>query len=653
LGLPPLVTDRKNAPYRAIERVGRAFGGILMIGNPAAGLVVVAAAAIEPIHLVGSLLGLLVAEAFLHWLGNENPGLTGSVRANCILSGIAASWLVAPMAQPLHVAIFFVLLTAGAAAAVAAALARALARTAVPPLSAAFTAVFGVLLTTLPLWAQTASLSEAAWPFPTGAAGWLDSFLRSMGMILFSPRPATGLLVLAAMLLWSRTMVLNGIVGWVFTILTAEMLANFGFRWMWLISAHNGFIAGMLLGSIVYLPGRATLLLSALAGVSASLLTLVMQTSFGGTGWAYQPLPALLTVWIAVLALSARSARHTVVDSQRRDLPPEYAWQKATLAMVRFGEPAPLVAVPLAGTLVIAQSFDGSLSHRGAWSHALDFELPYEAGSSGGILGARIYCPAAGVVELMCNDVDDNPIGVSNYSQNWGNHIVIRMDQGFWLMLAHLGKGTILVTAGQRVTLGQELGAVGNSGRSPAPHLHMHVQTGPLAGAPTLPFKLVNYIQVATETDATPTWIQAGIPETGNLVRAALPVPATFSLAAGLAPGTTLWRIASTGSIPPRFARFSLSEYLSTTLDPAGNHCVTDGRGGRLVMRADVDGLRVHALEGRPGPLLLLWSMSLPVVPYCAMPGLSWSDRVAFPPSFSEISWAWRSRRICRDRLSL
>ncbi|MDQ0394553.1 urea transporter [Labrys monachus] len=632
LGLPRLVTERKESRHHPIERLGSAFGGILMIGSPRAGLVVLAAAAVEPAHLIGALLGLLMAEAFLRSIGSADPGLQGAVRANGILAGIAAAWLVAPMGQPLHVAVLFILLASGAAAVVAAALARVLVHAPVPPLSAAFAIVFGILLTILPYWAQAASLSDVVWPFPIGATGWLDSFLRSMGMILFSPRPVTGLLVLAAMMLWSRTMVLSGIVGWIFTVLTAELLSGFGFQWMWLISAHNGFIAGMLLGAVIYLPGWTTLFISALAGVSASILTLVTQTGFGGTGWAFQPLPALITIWVAILALSARSVPHAVVTSQRRDLPPEYAWKRAMLAEARFGAPEPLVAVPLSGTLMIGQSFGGPLSHRGAWSHGLDFEFPHDGGAPHGIYGARVYCPVAGVVELICDGIDDNPIGVSNYSQNWGNHVVIRMDQGFWLMLAHLGRGSIVVGPGQRVAVGQELASVGNSGRSPTPHLHMHVQAGPLAGAPTLPFKLANYLLVATGPDASPIWIQGGVPEAGQWVRAALRVPAGFSLASGLAPGVALWRVTSTGRIPARFARFSPSEYLSTTLDPAGNHCVTDGRGGRLVMRADVDGLRVHEIEGRPGLLLLLWSMGLPIIPYCATPGLTWNDRYSPPP---------------------
>jgi murein DD-endopeptidase MepM/ murein hydrolase activator NlpD len=617
----------ERRPVHAIQHLGRAFGGILMIGSPKAGLLVLGALAIEPVHLVGAIVGLLLAEGCLRAIGNEDTVRAATVRANAILAAVAASWLVAPMQQSLHVAAVLIVLASGAAAVTAAAVTRALANTPVPPLSAAFIFVFAILLTLLPSWAQQAVISEPAWPYPGGLRGWLDSFLRSMGMILFSPRPETGLLVFAALLFWSRAVVLSGIVGWISGIMTAKALAGFGFQWLWLLAAHNGFIAGMLLGAVFHLPGRAALITSALAGISASVLGLVLQTGLAGTGWAFQPLPALITVWVALLALSVRPAAHPLVTTLRRDVAPEEEWRQATLAEARFGTPEPLIAVPLAGVVTISQSFDGPLSHRGAWRHGLDFELPVDTASPGSIQGARVYCPAPGMVEVVGDGIADNPLGLSNYSQNWGNHIIIRMDQGGWLMLAHLARGSIAVASGQRVIVGQTLADVGNSGRSPVPHLHLHVQSGPFPGAPTLPFKLANYVQ-SSSTAMSPVWMRAGVPEAGSFVRAALPVPESFRVAAGLAPGFGLWRVTSTGTIPPRYSGFSRTENLSTLLDPAGNHCVTDGRGGQLVIHADVDGLRVRTLHGQPGLLLQLWAMALPVLPYCAAPGLVWSDRI-------------------------
>jgi murein DD-endopeptidase MepM/ murein hydrolase activator NlpD len=56
-------------------------------------------------------------------------------------------------------------------------------------------------------------------------------------------------------------------------------------------------------------------------------------------------------------------------------------------------------------------------------------------------------------------------------------------------MFAHLEHGSVRVRRGQRVALGEVLGALGNSGQTTAPHLHFQVMdaSSPLA-AEGIPF---------------------------------------------------------------------------------------------------------------------------------------------------------------------
>lgn len=56
-----------------------------------------------------------------------------------------------------------------------------------------------------------------------------------------------------------------------------------------------------------------------------------------------------------------------------------------------------------------------------------------------------------------------------------GNHVVIRHDDGLTSLYAHLRRGTTRVRPGQRVTAGDQLGAVGNTGNSSDPHLHVQL----------------------------------------------------------------------------------------------------------------------------------------------------------------------------------
>lgn len=74
-----------------------------------------------------------------------------------------------------------------------------------------------------------------------------------------------------------------------------------------------------------------------------------------------------------------------------------------------------------------------------------------------------------------------------------GNHVVIASD-GVFAVLAHLRRGSVQVAPGDRVEVGQRLGAVGNSGNTLGPHLHFHVMDGlDFASAKVLPFVVEHY----------------------------------------------------------------------------------------------------------------------------------------------------------------
>jgi murein DD-endopeptidase MepM/ murein hydrolase activator NlpD len=60
-----------------------------------------------------------------------------------------------------------------------------------------------------------------------------------------------------------------------------------------------------------------------------------------------------------------------------------------------------------------------------------------------------------------------------------GNSIVARLDDGLYMLYAHLQAGSIKVKVGDRVKRGDPLALVGNSGNTSAPHLHFHVMDGP------------------------------------------------------------------------------------------------------------------------------------------------------------------------------
>ena len=64
--------------------------------------------------------------------------------------------------------------------------------------------------------------------------------------------------------------------------------------------------------------------------------------------------------------------------------------------------------------------------------------------------------------------------GIQESRHEYGNHVAIDHGFGFVTFYAHLSK--ILVRNGQKITRGQVIGLVGNTGKSTSPHLHYEVR---------------------------------------------------------------------------------------------------------------------------------------------------------------------------------
>jgi hypothetical protein len=94
------------------------------------------------------------------------------------------------------------------------------------------------------------------------------------------------------------------------------------------------------------------------------------------------------------------------------------------------------------------------------------------------------------------------------------------MADGKFVLLAHLQPGSVPLLPGAWVKPGDLLGLCGNSGRSPQPHIHLHVQTAAALGAPTAPFHLCNVI--VTEPGDAPRYHLASVPKQSALLVAGI-----------------------------------------------------------------------------------------------------------------------------------
>jgi hypothetical protein len=92
--------------------------------------------------------------------------------------------------------------------------------------------------------------------------------------------------------------------------------------------------------------------------------------------------------------------------------------------------------------------------------------------------GADVVSPCAGdVISTENTRPNRRPLDPDGDDRTGGNHVVIFCD-GHSVQLAHLQIGTVAVNVGDRVSAGDLLGKVGNSGNTTQPHLHINAARG-------------------------------------------------------------------------------------------------------------------------------------------------------------------------------
>ena len=91
--------------------------------------------------------------------------------------------------------------------------------------------------------------------------------------------------------------------------------------------------------------------------------------------------------------------------------------------------------------------------------------------------GLPVVAPASGLVFAAHDGEPEVTIGEPRWGlAGLGNHVGIEVAPEEYLFIGHLQPGSVAVGVGDRVTAGQPLGRVGNSGNSSEPHVHLHLQ---------------------------------------------------------------------------------------------------------------------------------------------------------------------------------
>ncbi|MBN8588271.1 MAG: urea transporter [Rhodothermia bacterium] len=338
----------------------------------------------------------------------------------------------------------------------------------------------------------------------------IEGYLRSLAAILFQSNWVAGLLIALGLLAASRILFSLSVLGFILGygaqgLLGMDLAAlNYG------ALGFNYVLTTLALSGYFFIPNVQSY------GLSAAVIPLVMTLNAGLSELNHlvqlpiYSLPFALATGFVIYVTKFSSRTHALIPVYAQQPTPEANLYSDQNQKQRFkGFVWHQISLPFFGTWRVSQGHNGRITHREHWQYAWDFDQTDAEGRTFEFPGLKcedFYCynlpvlaPAAGTVVEVQDHVPDNEIGDINLAQNWGNTVVIKHTEGLYTKLSHLKIGSICVQKGEIVQVGQRLGVVGNSGRSPEPHLHFQVQVTPYIGAYTFPYPIAAYLVHTTD----------------------------------------------------------------------------------------------------------------------------------------------------------
>jgi len=346
----------------------------------------------------------------------------------------------------------------------------------------------------------------------------LKGFFSSLGTILFSPSVFAGLFMFIALIFYSRILAFLSILGYSSAIfITGLMTGSF-------LDAFNYILIAMAVGGVFLIPSPKSYLFAILSSIIAVPVvesTKVFWQQFGIPVFAF---PFNTVTLLVVYTLGLISWEYTTKFYKGT---PEKTLDYYLTYLKRFPFYRRELSLPFSGEWTVWQSFDGEWTHKGPWRYAIDFVITDEKGNTfkgdGKFLtdyyafGKPVLSPVRGRVVKATDGVKDNYPGEADRENNFGNHVVIYDERGFYVLVAHLKENSLRVKAGDWVEKGSVIGLCGNSGYSPQPHIHIHVQLLPEVGSPTVPFSFAPFIRNGKE------FVDNGVPSKNERVKPVFP----------------------------------------------------------------------------------------------------------------------------------
>lgn len=609
--------SRLNAqhPFRLARSICTATAEILFLRGTGTGLLLLTVMLLQPGVLILGLVGVLAAIllACLLQIGRiesyQNPLLF-----NPLLAGLSVGYLF----QPTGSTVFLAAAAGGLAFLLTWAIAHFFKTFLwLPVLSLPFILVSWIVHLAA---FRYAGLEVAILPEHTYTIGlplYVEGFLRTLGLIFFLPNVWIGLVIASLILLNSRIQFLLAISSYLLgTGLRGILTGTFAYVY-YDPAALNFILVALAIGGFYLLPSPRSYLLAAIAVALTALVSEAVGVFWAAVGLPVHALPYNLVTLLLLYLLTVSGNRSLVRIPQSS---PEKTLDAEVTARLRYQGSGRAIALPFAGRWSVWQGCDGPWTHQGLWRYAYDFVIRDDQNQTYRGKGEHlmdyyafqkpVLSPIRGWVVRVVNDLPDCAIGTVDADHNWGNHVVLYDERGFYVEISHFAQTSIGIKAGDRIERGALIGRCGNSGYSPQPHIHLQVQLTPDVGAATVPFSFANLqVDGVFESEATPpvmSVVEAIAPDH------ALSQSLTFPLDTQLH-----FRVLRNDRSVGRLT-------LTNRMAIDGSFYFDSGK-AKLFYSRQQDGFMCHHLEGQD-PALALLLIALPKLPLVCQGGHLWWD---------------------------
>ncbi len=334
----------------------------------------------------------------------------------------------------------------------------------------------------------------------------LQMYFVSLGAIFFQYNIYAGIIIAIAILINSRISFVLSLLGFYaaygyYQIIGANLGdLNYGYI------GFNFILTAIAIGGFFIIPSWYSFLitvllipiLSILVSGTSEILEIYQLSTYS------LPFNIVVLSFLLVLKYRVRNLRKPEIVSIQQFSPEKNLYSNINFYK-RFGNNSPIaIGLPFFGQWTINQGHNGDITHKGEWQYAWDFIIN-DSGKAYKNEGNEIedyYCynkpiiaPAAGEVIEIVDGLDDNIIGEMDIDNNWGNSIVIKHGEQIYSQISHIKAGTFKVYKGQWLRKGELIANVGNSGRSPYPHIHFQIQKTAFIGSKTIKFALGPFIK--------------------------------------------------------------------------------------------------------------------------------------------------------------